>query len=176
METQLEKTPPLGRGSDHEEEKKEWVYSPKTVEKILRNYLDIKYTLEGKSPELPDTYVVTLKRQYGTERVPLGMTSSSAPWPFMEPKGATKMVDGKATARLMEDLLVSCLDLENGLKRLHDTDLKLLYLYYIFQTHTLDELAAEIGITSKGSLQRRLQRIVSRLTRFMEQGTKGAIR
>lgn len=147
------------------EAQEELAYTPRLVEKLLKNYLDIRYTLEGKSPDLPDTYAVNVKQTY--QRVPFGMQPSEAPWPFMEKLHATSPRDGKKQAREMLELHMSCLDIERALKLLDDDDLKLIYQYFIFQTHTLDELVAERGLTSRGSMQSRTQRVLKKLTRIM---------
>jgi hypothetical protein len=128
--------------------------------------------LEGKSPDLPDTYAVNTKQQFAVDRVPFGMTPSSQPWPFMEQKHAVHRTDGKANARMMEELHVAVLDIEQALKHLSDDDLRLTYQYLIFQTHTLDELIAERGLTSRGSMQLRIQRIIRRVTKLMERRMK----
>lgn len=139
------------------------------VKKLLRSYLDIRYTLEGKSPELPDTYAVPVRFNYDKSRMPFGMTPSSQPWPFMEQRGATAKSDGKRQARMMEELHVSCLDIEKALRQLDDDELEIVYKHLIFQTHTLDDLIEERGLTSRGSMQSRVQRIVRRITKLIEQ-------
>jgi len=144
------------------------VYTPRFVEKILKNLMDIRYTLTGKSFELPDTYAVSVQRHYQEGRVPFGMTPSSQPWPFMEHKRATTKTDGKANARLMEELHVAALDIEDAVSKLTEDDQKIVFMYYIYQTHTLDELAVSLGLRSRGSTQQRVQRIVNKITRLVE--------
>jgi hypothetical protein len=155
-------------GHEQTEAKEEVTYTPRLVERLLKSYLDIRYTLEGKSPELPDTYAVVHKRTAPPERTPFGMTASATAWPFMEKRPALHRTDGKKQARTMEELHVACLDIENALQYLSNDDLTIVYQYLIFQTHTLDELVAERGLVSRGSMQSRVKRIVKRVTKLME--------
>lgn len=142
-------------------------YTAPMVEKLLRNYLDIRYTLEGRGQILPDTYAVRTAAR-NTDDVPLGQTARGQPWPFMEKARAKAPMDGKRRARLIEELHVACIDIEDALRKLTDDDLELLYDYHIFQNKTLDELVAARGVTSRGSMQKRIYRAVQRLTYAME--------
>ncbi len=143
-------------------------YTVGIVERLLRNYLDIRSYLEGKGQLLPDTYTVKPAPRTNKERMPLGQTALSQPWPFMEAPRARAPMDGKARARTIQDLHVSCLDIEEALKKLHDDDVELLLKYHILQTHTLDQLVVERQVTSRGSMQRRVRRAVERLVRELE--------
>jgi len=69
---------------------------------------------------------------------------------------------------MMEDLHVSCIDIEEGLPQLTKEDQKLIIDYHILHRKTLDELCAERSHTSRGSMQRRIQRAVTRLVDVME--------
>jgi hypothetical protein len=140
------------------------VYTTRTVERLLRNYLAIRFTLEGRGQQLSDTYVVKAPVQKRTPK-PLGMQNT---WPFLDPKHAHEPTDGKAKSRLIEELHVSVLDLERGFQHLADDDLELIYKYHVFQTHTLDDLVAERQVTSRGSMSQRIYRAVQRLTRVLE--------
>src|SRR5688500_10534880 len=57
-----------------------------TFERLLRNYLDVRYALEGTGQQLPDTYVVREKRDTSERERPFG--HGGQPWPFMEPRHA----------------------------------------------------------------------------------------
>lgn len=142
-------------------------YTPRTVERYLKNYLDIRYMLDGRGQQLPDTYAVKAPAR-SADNLPFGQTASGQAWPFMEPHRARSPVDGKRKARLLEDLHCVCLDIEDASKRVTDEDLELIYKYLILGTYTLDELVAERGVTSRGSMLRRIQRAVARYAYAME--------
>ena len=144
------------------------IYTVALVERLLRNYLDIRYTLEGRGQQLPDTYATFPKRVTRTEQ-PLGMTAHGTPWPFMEPLHAKAPTDGKRKARLLEELHCSIIDIETALPHMSDDDLELIYQYHVLQTHTLDELAKERRLTSRGSMHQRVYRAVERLTRVLNE-------
>ena len=76
--------------------------------------------------------------------------------------------NGKGRARMMEDLHVSCIDIEQGLPQLTQEDQRLIIDYHILHRKTLDELCVERKYTSRGSMQRRIQRAVARLVDVME--------
>ena len=144
------------------------MYTVGLVEKMLRSYLDIKYTLEGKGQQLPDTYATFPKNSNKIEQ-PLGMTRTGSPWPFMEPRHAKVPTDGKQKARFLEELHCATIDIEEAFKEVTDDDLELLYKYHVFQTHTLDELAYERNVKSRGSMRQRVLRAVERLTRVLNE-------
>jgi hypothetical protein len=143
------------------------VYTVSHVERVLRRYLDIRCALEGSSQQLLDLYVTQGKKSKQAPQ-PLGQTKTGQPWPFMEPQHAKPPMDGKAKARLMEDLHVSVLDIDEAFPKLSDDDQYLILEYHIKQSKTLDEFMAERKVTSRGSMQRRIARSVQRLTRYME--------
>jgi hypothetical protein len=145
-------------------------YTPRAVERLLKSYLDIRDALTGRTQQLHDTYAITKRPSPVTRSTndrPLGDTGG-IPWPFMETSHARSPMNGKAKAQFMQELHVSILDLERGLKELTDEDLALIYDYLIFGNKTLDQLTVERGLTSRGSMQRRVMRAVERLTRAME--------
>lgn len=107
-----------------------------------------------------------LKDVYTYSEKPLG-ASSATPWPFMSRPRAQQITDGKKRARMMEDLHVATLDLEHALNKLSDDDYRLIADYYLFGNGTLEQLATERGLASKGRLHERIQRIVARITRIM---------
>lgn len=144
------------------------VYTARAVERILRYYLDIRGVLEGNCQRLPDTYSLRTKPRRDRSTQPFGQTATGDPWPFMEPQHARSPMDGKAKARLMEELHVSILDLEAAFPRLSEDDQFLLMEYHIKQNKTLDELCAIRGVDSRGSMQQRVARAVQRLAREME--------
>lgn len=142
------------------------VYTPVQVERLLKNYLAIRSVLLGSTRQPADRvfYVDTPQDAERFER-PFGFDGK--PWPMNEPQHARKTVDGKAKARAATELHVSVIDLENGMRRLPDDDLELVYKYYLFQTHTLEELCAERSIPSPETMRRRLKRVLRRLTEVM---------
>jgi hypothetical protein len=83
---------------------------------------------------------------------------------------AMQRVDGKKRARMLEDLHCATMDLEAALQQLSDDEFKLLADYYIYGNGTLDELAQARGLLSKGRLQEKIQRLVRKLVRYMNQG------
>lgn len=141
-------------------------YTANQVAKLLANYLDIRYTLETRGQQLPDTYVIA-KPQPTKRELPLGMSPRDEHFPFMETRHARTPMDGKAKARLIEDLHVSALDIEHAWPHIADDDADLLAKYYVLHTHTLDDLLVEHGHTSRGSMHQRIQRAVKRLTHKM---------
>ena len=146
-------------------------YTVGLVERILRNLLDIRYTLEGNVQQLHDTTVVRNPEKASTRERPLGMSENDPrSWPFREARHAREPMNGKAKARAKEELHCAVLDVEAALPLLSEDDQELLFKYHIFQTHTLDELVVERGLTSRGAMQRRILRAVERLRREMEHG------
>lgn len=133
--------------------KHEPVYTTARLEKLLANYLDIRATLNGRSQQLHDVNAVE-----ANDHRPLA-TRSHAKAPQ----------NGKGRARMMEELHVSCIDIEQGLPQLVQEDRRLIIDYHILHKKTLDELCVERGHTSRGSMQRRIQRAVARLVDVMEQ-------
>jgi len=123
-------------------------YTPAQVERILRNFLDIRATLEARGQQLPDLYITGPKRE-GTRH-------------------ARMTTDGKAKARLMEELHVATIDILDGLHRVSHDDAYLLINYYILGNSTLDDFVRERKMHSRGSMQRRIARAVQRLTRVLE--------
>ena len=120
-------------------------YTTVMVERLLRNFVDIRCTLEARGQQLPDTYLVGPRRE-GTRHA----------------RGPT---DGKARARQIEELHVATLDIIDGLALLTEDDRQLLIDYHILQNKTLDDLVKEFNTQSRGSMQRRVYRCVQRLTR-----------
>lgn len=142
-------------------------YRPHEVERIAQNYLHIRSTLLGSSRPSANRFYLT-KNPHPPKRGerPFG-DDGTTPWPFLEPKAASPVIDGKARAQAALELHVVAMDFEVALKRMPDHDLELLYKYYVFGTHTLDELCRERGITSRGSMSDVLMRMIRRLTRLM---------
>jgi hypothetical protein len=143
------------------------VYSQKVVIRLLDNYVKIRSTMIDRMPE--PRKPIYLKDRYTYQEKPLG-ASAATPWPFMTRPRAQQITDGKKRARMMEDLHVATLDLECALNRLSDDDYHLIADYYLFGNGTLDELATARGLASKGRLHERIQRIVQRLVRSMNNG------
>lgn len=157
-------------------------YSTDLVERLLRNLLDIREMLSGGSgAKVPDNYAIrTPKKRTDDQReLPLGMSPNDPRgWPFREPQHAKEPFDGKAKAKLTQELHCSVIDLEMALERkdqrgnylVDEDDMDLLLKYHILQTHTLDDLLHERQAVSRGSMQRRILRAVRRLAGIMEQG------
>lgn len=93
---------------------------------------------------------------------------------MQEPRHARPAVDGKAKAQNALELHCAAMDFELGVEKLSDRDLELLLKYFVYGTHTLDELCAERGMSSKGSMSDLLSRIIRRLTRIMNNEHTGA--
>lgn len=146
-------------------------YTTALVEKILRNYLDIRATLEGNAQRVHDTYCAVKrpnfdKQRRASRRRAFGQTDER--WPFMEPQHAKPPMDGKAKARAMEELHCAAIDLETAFPRLLKDEQELLLKYHVYQTHTLDELTKELGLASRGAMQQRIYRVVRNLAGEME--------
>ena len=129
------------------------VYTVRRLEKLLSNYLDIRATISGRSQQLHDANAVEQEDMR----------------PFAARSHAKAPQNGKGRARMLEDLHVSCIDIEEGLPQLMKEDQRLILDYHITHTKTLDELCVERGHTSRGSMQRRIQRAVGRLVDILEQ-------
>ena len=146
-------------------------YTVGLVERILRNFLDIRYTLEGNVQQLHDTAIVRNPVHASTRERPLGMSvNDPRGWPFREARHAREPMNGKAKARAKEELHCAVLDVEEAFPFLAKDDQELILKYHILQTHTLDELLIERGLSSRGAMQRRILRAVERLRREMERG------
>lgn len=126
-------------------------YTTTLVGRLLRNYHTIIATLNTRSQQLPTHYIE--KRDFNRD-------------PFATAHARTP-VDGKARARQIEELHVSILDLEGAFPRLSTDDQELLVKYYI-HGETLDELCKERHVTSRGSMQRRIQRALQRYVYVLE--------
>lgn len=143
-------------------------YTARSVERLLRNYLDIICTLEGNCQQVPDTYTIHKKPPRNMARQPLGQTTTGDPWPFMETKHARVPTDGKTKARFLEELHCAAIDIETHFHALSSDDKNLILKYHILQSHRLDELMQEYGLSSRGSMQQRISRAVQRLVNLME--------
>jgi RNA polymerase sigma factor (sigma-70 family) len=146
-------------------------YSQGTVIRLLNMYLDIRMALIDRMPN-PSKPLYSVKQNHGFREKPLG-SSAALPWPFMTKPHATSHTDGKKRARMMEDLHAAAIDLEQALKGLSDDEHQMILDYYVFGGMTIEELAQARGLASKGRLQERLQRIIKKLTRYMNEGTYG---
>jgi hypothetical protein len=127
-------------------------YTVGRLEKLLSNYLDIRATLNGRTQQLHDTNAIEEEHAR----------------PFSNRSHAKAPQNGKGRARMLEDLHVSVIDIEEALPRLAPDDQQLIIEYHILHSKTLDELCGERGSTSRGSMQRRVQRSVSRLVDVLE--------
>lgn len=140
-------------------------YSRRSVITLLQNYLDIRSTLIDRMPNAAAP-VYSAKKNHEFREKPFG-ASKALPWPFMTKHHAPMRVDGKKRARMMEDLHCATLDLERALATLSSEEYSLIREYYIVGAMTMEDLAASRGLASKGRLQERLQRIVNKLVRHM---------
>jgi len=141
-------------------------YSQPTVIRLLRNYMQIRMRLIDGMPVRPAPLYTTSSEHHSKRERPLGAVAGQA-FPFMERPKAQPSIDGKKKARMIEELHVAAIDLEEALEKLSPDDYDLTLKYFILQTHNLDELCAERHLSSKGGMQERLQRIVKRLVRTM---------
>lgn len=140
-------------------------YNQAIVTRLLINYIDIRISLLDRMPKPNRPLYSTTKKLSYRER-PLG-SSTTTPWPFMTKARAASPIDGKKRARMMEDLHVATIDLENALKTLTNDEYRLIADYYIYGNGTLEELATARGLASKGRFHERLQRIVKKLVKRM---------
>lgn len=137
---------------------------------MLGNYLTYQASRISASASAPNggtDYWSTTKTKH--ER-PLGYTPDQAPYPFMTKQHASIPIDGKRKAQMNEEIIVSMIDLEQGLKYLTDEYLSLIYKHYLFQTHTIQDLCNEQGVTSRGSMRNKCYRALCALTRYMNNG------
>lgn len=154
--------------------------------KLLRNLLDIKATFAGMgqqitvAPELRDPSETRAKTERAEPRrcLPFGMRPNDEFWPFFRERRKTaRVMDGKKRGRSSEELLVAAIDIEIALKKRYrsgeyivsDDDVDVLTKYYILQTHTLEELARERGMSNdrKGAL-RRVNRALHQLQKALD--------
>lgn len=142
-------------------------YTPMQVEKIAKNYVYIKSALYGstKVPMDREIFINTPSRDDGFEK-PLGWQRGTG-WPMSEPKHARPVIDGKTKAQNQLELHAATMDFEIAMSRMNEKDADLIIKYHVLGTHTLEELCAERGITSKGSMSDLLTRVIKRLTRVM---------
>lgn len=143
-------------------------YSQRSVITLLQNYMDIRSTLIDRMPN-PRVPLYAPRKNHEFREKPFG-SSGALPWPFMTKNHTPVRTDGKKRARMMEDLHCATIDLERALSQLNDEDFGLVRDYYIVGAMTMEDLAQSRGLASKGRLQERLQRIVSRLVRYMNTG------
>lgn len=136
-------------------------YTPAQVERILKNYLTIRSMLDGSSR--PPMVVLPADPKPADE--PLLDRG-----PFSIPKHARVHIDGKARARATEELLVCTLDLEDGIKRMPKREAVVLAQYFIYESHTLEELCADWNVNSRASMHKIIKRLVRRLTEVMNYG------
>src|SRR5690606_22927044 len=119
----------------------------------------------GIAPTIKADTEPTTKPVVNEADVPLGYDPSQS-WPFREKKRASRVRDGKRRGREIEELHVSVLDVEEGLRRMPVSDYLILKWYFI-EGYTIDEVATKVGIASRGSMLNRINRIVGRLTDVM---------
>ena len=143
-------------------------YTQGIVIKLLQNYVDIRGTVLDRMPK-PSKPLYTSSAKYLFREKPFG-ASSEQEWPFMSKQRAPTYTDGKRRARMMEDLHVASLDLECALNQLTKEEFDLLADYYILGNGTIEELAHARGLASKGRLQERIQRIVRKVVRILNNG------
>lgn len=142
-------------------------YTPAQVERIAKNYPQIKSMIYGstKVPMDREIFIAPPSKDDGTEK-PLGWERGKG-WPMSEPKHARAPVDGKTKAQNQLELHAAAMDFEIGMSKLSPKDADLVIKYYVLGTHTLEELCIDRGISSKGSMSDLLTRVIKRLTRIM---------
>lgn len=136
-------------------------YTPAQVERILKNYLAIRSMLDGSSR--PPMVVPP------ADSAPDAVTPADR-GPFSIPQHAKPHIDGKARARATEELLVCSLDLEDGIKRIPKREATVLAQYFIYETHTLEDLCADWNVNSRASMHKIIKRLVRKLTEVMNYG------
>lgn len=140
-------------------------YQRGLVIRLLENYVDMRGTvLGGVGKPMKTTYKQTVKYTFA-ER-PLG-ASGAFPWPFMHKAHAQSPPNGRQRAQMSEEVMCALIDIEDALNDLGDEDFRLIFEYYIVGGKTLDELAAERGLKSRGRLHERIQRIIKRMVKHM---------
>lgn len=147
------------------------VYTPAVVSRLLANYWYIRSYLVGVAPKANADVIVTptTKKVVVAKDVPLGYTPSQS-WPFRERRRAQRVRDGKQRGRWQEEWHVSVLDIEVVLNRLSDDDLLLVHLHF-FQGYTQEEVAVLLGLANQQTAGRRIERVVHRIARELNQGT-----
>ena len=137
------------------------------VERLLRNYLDIRLSLDIQGTDYrvsaPTKYTIVLGKD-----VPLGQTKSNPSWPLMGKQHAPRIRDGKRQSRQKEELHCAALDVEAGMKRVSDDDWWLMYHHLVIESHTLDDLVKKFHFAGRNGARMRVSRAVARLAREME--------
>lgn len=83
---------------------------------------------------------------------------------------AASYTDGKKRARMMEDLHCAVLDLECALNQLEQEEFNLIADYYILGDTTIEKMAQARGLASKGRLHEKMQRVIRKLVRILNDG------
>lgn len=148
------------------------MYTPKEVMFLLGYYLEYRSNLLSPTaiPEDPCIRSGYVTDNQWKHELPLGHSKSDPPWPYMVKSPAHSRVDGKRRAMKAQDIHISMVDLEHGLACLTDNYLEVLYKYYLFQTHTYEDIAKEHGLSHRFMIQRRCNKALETLTAHMNAG------
>jgi hypothetical protein len=130
------------------------------VERLLREYLYLRSNLDSRAQQPPTVIIDTESGRKPGAPNPRDNPFSSKP-------RSTPPRDGKKNQRDREEVWVSLLDLEAGLRQLSDDDLELVYKVLMLEMKTPDQLCKEFGASSTHSLERRCGHVVDALTRIM---------
>lgn len=147
------------------------VYTPATVSRLLENYWYIRALLVSGTPRASNDPVIytTENTPKRTRQAPLGYSSTDS-WPFSVRKHASPVRDARQKGRRNEEWLVSLVDIEAVLDRLSDDDLRIVNLYF-FQGYTAEEVASTFGLSNAQAMRRRIDRVVGRITRMLNNET-----
>lgn len=142
-------------------------YTPMMVERYLRNYLDIRLSLDLQGTDYrvaaPTQVAVVVRKN-----VPLGQTKANPRWPFMDKQHAPRVRDGKQQSRQREEFHCAILDVEIAMKKISDDDYWIIYNHLIMGTQSLDDLVKMFHFKGRSGARMRVMRAVNRLTREME--------
>ena len=149
-------------------------YSEKEVVFLLGYYLEYRSQLISPTaiPEDPCIEGGYVENHNWQHELPLGHSKSDYAWPYMVKSPATIKPDGKRRAVKQQDIHIAMVDLEDGLMCLTDNYLEIIYKYFLFQTHTLIELAREYNLNHHFMVQRRCTKAVETLTKHMNSGAR----
>lgn len=137
-------------------------YTIHSVERLLRKYVDIRVLLIDRSFVGSDV-------MYTMPPEDLREISNNV---FGTKPNASKVRDGKRTARATEELHCSSLDLEIGFNKLRPDEQYTLYHYYIVNDMTFDELARKLDLADRSVAKNKATRALRKLTEYMQGGEK----
>ena len=145
------------------------MYSGQAVKHLLREYVHLRARLSARAQQSPEVITDFSSTPIPTFLKTNNLRPTQVDMSYRTRARASPVRDGKTKQREFDEVWISLLDLEAGLRRLSDEEISLVYRYYMFETCTLEELATQIGTTLQGA-EFACQRAVSSLTRFMNEG------